>query len=33
VTIEFGGSLAQLGRVLWPYIKAEEQRRGESLVT
>lgn len=33
LTIEFGGSLAQLGRVLQPYIKAEEQRRGASLVT
>ena len=32
VTIEFRGSLAQLGRVLQPYIKAEDSRRGPAFV-
>lgn len=33
VAIEFRGSLAQLARVLQPYIVQEGQRRGEALVT
>ena len=33
VTIEFTGSLAQLGRVLQPHIKSETSRRGEALVS
>lgn len=32
VEIEFNGSLAQLGRVLYPYIKAEEGRLGTALI-
>lgn len=32
IVIEFTGSLAQLGRVLQPHIKAEEQRRGPQYV-
>lgn len=32
VTVEFTGSLAQLGRVLQPHIKAEDSRRGPAFV-
>lgn len=32
-TIEFTGSLAQLGRILQPHIKSEDSRRGTALVS
>ena len=33
ITIRFAGDLAQLARVLKPYIDKEENRRGVKLVT